>query len=350
MAQTPDIPPTAIEAAGQRLTIDAVPVGAVLAGAAALSAWGDGRLRIFRPDDPPEVIPLHRGAILSLALAPDGAILTGGDDGRFIRTRPDGVSETLAEFARKWVDHVAASATGALACSVGREVHLTEPSGFRQTFEHPSSVGGLAFDRKGKRLAVAHYGGVTVWSREARRWKPTSLKWAGSHMRVIWSPDDRFLMTAMQENALHGWRLRDKADLRMSGYPAKVAGLAWAGALPWLATTGAEAAILWPFDGMSGPMGRAPLQLCPGGPDLVTAVCTVPGREALFAGLSDGSVLFSEIGEEAEPALVRRGTGSPVTVIAASGSGRLFVADEGGGVLWVSLAGEGYQPVRATTT
>ncbi len=83
------------------------------------------------------------------------------------------------------------------------------------------------------------------------------------------------------------------------------------------------------------------MQLCPGGPDLVTAVCAVPGREALFAGLSDGSVLFSEIGQDAEPTLVRRGTGSAITVIAASGSGSLFVADEGGGGLWVSLAGEG---------
>ena len=340
MAQAPEIQLTAIEAVGQRLTIDAVPVGAVIAREAVVSAWGDGRLRIFRPDDPPEVIPLHQGVILALALAPDGSVLTGGYDGRFIRTRPDGASETLAEFPRKWVDHVAAGATGALACSAGRDVHLTEPSGFRQVLEHPSSVGGLAFDRKAKRLAVAHYGGVTVWSREMRRWKPSSLKWAGSHTRVLWSPDDRFLMTSMQENALHGWRMRDKADLRMSGYPAKVSDLAWAGALPWLATTGAETAVLWPFDGASGPMGRPPLQLCPGGPDLVTAVCTVPGREALFAGLSDGSVLFSEIGQDAEPALVRRGTGSAVTVIVASGSGRLFVADEGGGVLWVSLAGE----------
>lgn len=341
IAQAPEIQLTAIEAVGQRLTIDAVPVGAVIAGEAAVSAWGDGRLRIFRPEDSPEVIALHQGVILALALTPDGSVLTGGYDGRFIRTRPDGASETLAEFPRKWVDHVAAGATGAFACSVGREVHLTEPSGFRQVLEHPSSVGGIAFDRKAKRLAVAHYGGVTVWSREMRRWKPSSLKWAGSHNRVLWSPDDRFLMTSMQENALHGWRMRDKADLRMSGYPAKVGGLAWAGALPWLATSGAEMMILWPFDGINGPMARAPLQLGSGGPDLVTAVCAVPGREALFAGYSDGSVLFSEIGQDAEPALVRRGTGNAVTVIAASGSGRLFVADEGGGTLWVSLAGEG---------
>jgi hypothetical protein len=75
------------------------------------------------------------------------------------------------------------------------------------------------------------------------------LKWAGSHTSVCFSPDDRFVMTRMQENALHGWRLRDKAGLRMSGYQNKVKGCAWAGALPWLATTGAEEAILWPFDG-----------------------------------------------------------------------------------------------------
>lgn len=74
--------------------------------------------------------------------------------------------------------------------------------------DHPSTVGGLAFDAKGQRLAVAHYGGVTVWAKEKRGWKSAALKWAGSHTGVTFSPDGRFLLSSMQENALHGWRLR----------------------------------------------------------------------------------------------------------------------------------------------
>ncbi|RMC37251.1 WD40 repeat domain-containing protein [Paracoccus alkanivorans] len=337
-------PLTAVESSGQRLTMEAVPVAALVAGEAVITAWGDGRLRIFRADSALQTIDLHRGAILSMALAADLSVLTGGDDGRFVRTTPEGETETLAELPRKWVDHVATGSNGNIACSVGREVHVREPAGFRQVLEHPSTVGGIAFDRKSKRLAVAHYGGVTIWSREARRWKSSALKWAGSHTRVSWSPDDRFLMTAMQENALHGWRMRDKADLTMSGYPAKVSGLVWTGALPWLATTGADSAILWPFDGARGPMGREPLQLCSVGGGLVTAICTAPGREVILAGFSDGSVVFSEIGADAESFVVRRGQGAAVSAVAVTASGMLFVADEAGRVLWVSLAGRTNQP------
>ena len=42
------------------------------------------------------------------------------------------------------------------------------------------------------------------------------------HGAVTFSPDGKYVVTAMQENALHGWRIRDKADLAMTGYPAKV--------------------------------------------------------------------------------------------------------------------------------
>ncbi|CAM5393189.1 hypothetical protein FALB51S_02075 [Frigidibacter albus] len=250
--------PTRIEQGGRRFEFNAVPVAVATVADTAFSAWGDGLIRAFRPGAEPEALPVHKGAVLSMVAEPSGTILTGGDDGRFCRIAPDGVTD-LATFPRKWVDHVAAGADGVFACSVGREIHLWDGAR-RELLAAPSTAGGLAFDSKGGRLAVAHYGGVTIWSREKRSWKPTILKWAGSHTAVTFSPDNRFVMTRMQENALHGWRLRDKADLRMSGYPTKVKGWSWAGRLPWLATTGADAAILWPFDGAKGPMGKGPMQ------------------------------------------------------------------------------------------
>ena len=255
--ERPDpLAPTRIEMGGRKYDFDAVPVSVATVGDTAFTAWGDGHVRVFRPGADHEALPVHKGAILSMVAEASGTFLTGGDDGRFCRVGPDGVTE-IASHPRKWVDHVAASAGGIFACSVGREVFLWD--GPRQErLAAPSTVGGLAFDRKGGRLAVGHYGGVTIWAREKRGWKPTALKWAGSHTAVSFSPDDRFVMTRMQENALHGWRLRDKADLRMSGYPTKVKDWAWAGKLPWLATTGADEAILWPFDGAQGPMGRGP--------------------------------------------------------------------------------------------
>jgi len=225
-----------------------------------------------------------------------------------------------------------------MAASVGRSAYLYDTDGKVHTLDHSSTVGGLAFDAKGQRLAVAHYGGVTVWAKEKRGWKSTALNWAGSHTGVTFSPDGRFLLSSMQENALHGWRLRDKADLRMSGYPSKVKGWAWAGALPWLATTGADQAILWPFDGAKGPMGRAPLQLCWSVPALVTAVAAVPEREIVFAGFATEQVVFSEIDSIAEPRMVKRQAGGPIAVLLCTAGGRLMAADEDGRILWADLS------------
>ena len=47
----------------------------------------------------------------------------------------------------------------------------------------------------------------------------------------------------MQENALHGWRIRDKADLAI-GYPAKVKSFSWVGNTPHLVTSGADENLL----------------------------------------------------------------------------------------------------------
>ncbi|MBL9045780.1 MAG: WD40 repeat domain-containing protein [Tabrizicola sp.] len=327
--------PTRIEKGGRRFDFDAVPVAVTTVGDTAFTAWGDGVIRAFRPGAEPEPLPVHGGAVLSMVAESSGMILTGGDDGRFCRVTPEGVTE-IAAFP-KWVDHVAAGVGGVFACSAGREVHLWDGTR-REVLEAPSTVGGLAFDRKGGRLVVAHYGGVTIWARERRGWKPTSLKWAGSHTAVCFSPDDRFVMTRMQENALHGWRLRDKADLRMSGYPTKVKGWAWAGKLPWLATTGADEAILWPFDGAQGPMGRGPMQLAWGGRGFVTAICALPGHEAVLAGYSSGAVIFSEIDQIAEPRAAKRPTGASILALAVTPlTGWLLAADEQGGVLWAPL-------------
>ncbi len=328
---------TRIEQGGERFAIEAVPVAVTAVGDTAFTAWGDGRIRAFRPGAEPTVLSVHRGAILSMAAEASGTILTGGDDGRFCRVAAGGVTE-LADFPRKWVDHVAAGAGGVIACSVGREVRIFDGPR-REVVQVPSTAGGLAFDRRGGRLAVAHYGGVTIWSREKRGWKPMRLKWAGSHTGVSFSPDDRFVMTRMQENALHGWRLRDKADLRMSGYPQKVKGWVWAGKLPWLATTGADQAILWPFDGAQGPMGRGPTQVAWGGHGYVTAICALPGHEAVLAGYTSGAVVFSEIDQIAEPRAVKRPTGAAVALLAVTPlTGWLLAADEQGGVLWAPLS------------
>jgi WD40 repeat protein len=333
--------PTAIEKLGRYFDCDAVPTGAVAVGDSVYASFGDGQVRVFRPDLPMQELPAHDGAILCLARHGSG-VLTGGDDGRVLYLDVDNGQSELARFAGKWVDCVASHPKGAWAASVGKTVHLTDVEGRIHALDHPSTVGGMAFDRKGERLAVAHYGGVTLWTRGRRDWKASSLKWAGSHGAVTWSPDNRFVVTTMQENALHGWRLRDKADMRMSGYPTKVKSMDWVGKLPHLASSGAGEAICWPFDGANGPMGQRPMMLCHDGDTLVTAVAPLPGHDALLCGFDNGAVLYSELDTFADIRVVKRGNGAAIThLVVTPVSGWMFVAAEDGLLLWAPLGPTG---------
>ena len=79
---------------------------------------------------------------------------------------------------------------------------------------------GLAFLPKGYRLAAAHYNGVSLWFPNVVA-APKILEWKGSHLDAIVSPDGRFVVTSMQENSLHGWRLADGHNMQMTGYPAR---------------------------------------------------------------------------------------------------------------------------------
>jgi len=336
----PGFPPTQLEAAGRRIATGAYVTGALALGETVVSAHGDGQVRIFEGEAPERAIPAHKGAILAMAKADDGSVLTGGDDGRLLRISAEGAVEELATFGSAWVDCVAAhGGTGVRACSVGKVVHAWRPGVPKpDTFEHPSTVGGLAFDRKGRRLAVAHYGGVTILELQGRRWRRSNLAWAGSHIGVAWSPDGKFLVTVMQENALHGWRVRDRADMQMAGYPAKPRSLDWVEGAPHLVTSGADEAICWPFDGKSGPMGRNPVCVAAGGGQPATCVRAIPGRPAVLAGFQDGSVLASEVEHDANRRVVRGSTGAEVTAMAITPSGaRLLIGDAAGALLLVPL-------------
>lgn len=334
---------TELERRGLQLETGAPVTGAVTLGDAVAVGFGDGRVRIFRPGRSPLEVDAHRGVVLCIAADGDH-VLTGGDDGRFVRTSLDGAVEDLASFGTKWVDCVAAH-KDLRACSSGKAVHIWRAGHPKVTvLEHASTVGGLALDAKAKRLAVAHYGGATVWERGERRWKSTKLIWKGFHGDVTFSPDGKFVVTAMQENALHGWRLRDKADMAMAGYPAKIKSFAWVGETPHLVTSGADEAICWPFDGKDGPLGRAPVCVAPGGKQIASCVQALPEEQAVFAGFRDGAVLLAELDETKDAVVLRGSKGAEVTAIAVTASrSHVLIGDAKGRILWSPLwAGDVY--------
>ena len=144
------------------------------------------------------------------------------------------------------------------------------------------------------------------------------------------SPDGGYVVTTMQDNQLHGWRLKDAKDLRMGGYPSKVRAMSFLSNGQLLATAGASGAVLWPFVGANGPMGREATEIGYDEGSLVALVASQPRHGLLAAGLTDGRVWL------ADPAgqglnFLKADKGSPITALAMSADAkRVAWADEDG--------------------
>ena len=320
---------------GRTETHDAWVIAALpLANGTTGFALADGTLRLLRPDDAAESVAAHDGTLLCAIPDIGGGVLSGGDDGRLVATAPDGTVQEVARFGSKWVEHLAAhpgaKGKGAWrAAGVGKDVHLLPADGgAARALSHPSTVMGIATESRGKRLGVAHYNGASLWW-TASAGERRALNWKGSHTGVVLSPDASHLVTAMQENALHGWRLADNADMRMSGYPAKTRSMGFSPSGRWLATGGAESVVLWPFFG-GGPMGKAPAELMGGDEALCTMVACHPQQEVVAAGWNDGLVAMAEIASQRTVPIAAPGRGA-VSALAWSADGsRLAFGTETG--------------------
>ncbi|HEY7300269.1 MAG TPA: WD40 repeat domain-containing protein [Xanthobacteraceae bacterium] len=298
--------------------------GVYFLGRAAAFVLGEEALLLVAEDGVQQRVPVHAGAILSSA-SDTCRVLTGGDDGKVIATGPDGASEIISVDAlNRWIDHVALAPDGTVAWSAGKQAFIQRRDGAARRLDLPSTVGGLAFAPKGLRLAVAHYNGATLWFPNAKA-EPDRLGWKGSHLAAAFSPDGRFLVTAMQEPVLHGWRLTDRQHMRMQGYAARVRSLDWTADGKWLATSGAGQLVLWPFQGKSGPMGKAPQLLAAAADEegRVDVVACHPRHPIVAAGYADGLLLLVRIEDGAE-ILARNPAASAVTALAWNADGSLL--------------------------
>jgi len=273
-------------------------------------------------------VAIHGGGIL--CAASDGArVITGGDDGRVMATDARGATTLLATNAKqRWIDHVAAGPNGALAWSAGKDAFVLARKGAERSFAVASTVGGLAFAPKGLRLAIAHYNGVTLWFPNAHA-APETLEWKGYHSGVTFSPDGRFLVSAMQEPALHAWRLADGKHMRMTGYAAKVHAMDWSADGEELATSGANELVLWPFRGKDGPMGKGP-RLLASTDQRVCAVACHPKQAVAAAGYENGMALLIRLDDGAELVAKHPGGGA-VSALAwnKAGTRLAFGTEEG---------------------
>ena len=310
-------------------SFDAQVTGIVFDKAGAIFALGDGSVRF----EGGEFSAAHDGAILCAAVHPSGdGVVTGGDDGRLVWHRRDEAG-VLATAKGQWIDAVdAAAESGLIAFSAGKTLSVIDAkdAGFRRDFQHERTVSGVAFDPKGRRIAASTYGGTALWFARIAEQKPTFLKWAGSHTAVTFSPDGAFVVTAMQDAQLHGWRLKYQKNMRMGGYPSKVRAMSFLSNGQLLATSGAQGAVLWPFIGSNGPMGREATEIGYDEGSQIALVASQPKHGLLAAGLSDGRVWL------ADPAgqglnFLKAERGAPITALAMSAdAARVAWADEDG--------------------
>ncbi len=308
---------------------------------------GDGTVKLVGKDAVVHSVQAHDGAVLCLSLDIDGeSFVSGGDDGRLVHSSGAGEATELLRAKGRQLDVLAVSRPAkSRAVAVGKEVWLLDAGGAvaARATGHPSTVAGLAFNPKGKRIAAAHYGGVTLWWTATFGHSPQLLKWRGSHIGAIWSPDGKYLMTAMQECELHGWRVSDGEDMAMRGYPGKVRSMDWHAKPPMLATAGSECVIAWPFAG-SGPQGKDPIQVAQGIGQLVTRVAVHPARPLVATGFDDGCIAICELvaGRDSRAVRLRGAKGSRIAALAWSPDGMRLAAGTGDGTLSTfDLSGRG---------
>lgn len=324
------------------LSLDAHVLAALFTPEGAVFVTADGRVH-FEGAEP---VQAHEDSALAACAHPSGSgVVTTGDDGRVVWSRP-GHNEVVAELPGKWIDSVTASpASGLIAFATGREVHVrdTADEAFARSFGLERACAGLAFEPKGRRLAAATYGGAALIYARVSEQVPQMLKWAGSHVAVQFSPDGKFLVTATQENELHAWRLADGKDMRMSGYPAKIRSLAFLGKGALMATSGAQGAVVWPFNGANGPMGKEAAEVgveaARDDEELrVTRVAAAHASLRLCAGLSDGRIWAAQL-DSRGLVYPKAETGQPISALSVSPDGaRLAWGDEAGGAGVIPLA------------
>ena len=152
-------------------------------------------------------VAIHGGGILVSAC--DGArIVTGGDDGRLVATDADGDHESIAADAkRRWIDQVALGARRRRRL-VGRQGGACAHRQ-RRGARARSALHGRGARLRAERLPPRHRALQRRHAlvSECGGNQPQKLEWKGSHLAVTLSPDGRFVVTAMQESTLHGWRM-----------------------------------------------------------------------------------------------------------------------------------------------
>ena len=299
-----------------------------------VAATADGTAqRLSYDHDNLQAIALHDGSTLCLAngFAP-GSFIAGGDDGRVVRLDADGTVTELASHKGKWIEHLAvAPKLKQIFYAFGKELHRLREDGSvaAAPWIQPHTIGGIALHPQEKRLAVAQYNQVNVYPLNVKHAEPLKLEWKGAHLHCLWHPAGDIVMTTMQEAAIHGWRLSDKAEMRMQGYESKVESMAFMEGGKYLATAGSGLVICWPFFG-GGPWGKTPLTIGTDAGGVATNLAAHPRDPLVATGYENGSLHLIPL-FEGGPLPLLPATNDRISALGWTADGQqLFVGTEGG--------------------
>jgi len=271
------------------------PDGSQLAAAA-----GSGPVSLFAATDGARrhQLPGHDNGTNCLAWQPGAAALaTGGQDGAVkFWDAAAGQHTATAALGSAWVEHLgwrparavpaegrgqksevrsqdsenspsdlpsdlSPLTSGYLLAAAGKDlVALTADSAIKHRFKPaPKTISALAWQPAGGCAAVAYFGGVCLWDADdfiAQKEFP----YANGIHALVWSPDNRWLVSGNQDPSVHLWIPAEDIELQMSGYEGKVKELAFDRTSRWLATGGGRDCCVWDCAG-AGPEGREPMML-----------------------------------------------------------------------------------------
>jgi WD40 repeat protein len=194
----------------------------------------------------------------------------------------------------------------------------------------PKTISAIAWQPAGGCLASAYFGGVCLWDADdfiAQK----EFAYANGIHALVWSPDNRWLVSGNQDPSVHLWLPEANDEFHMSGYEGKVKELSFDRDSHWLATGGGKDACIWDCTG-AGPEGREPVML-----PHDAKVCAVAFQHAhgLLATASADGVLQLWSPERQQPLRATVKMPAPATKLAWSPDDRFLAVGSEKGVVYV---------------
>ena len=279
----------------------------------------------------------HSIGVMAVAWQPNSAtIAASGQDGAVVLWNVDRTIEPKRlRRATNWTERLAYTPDGKfLAASTSRTVTVWGAQGelLHESAPHPGTVAAIAWDKPGRDLAAATFGGVWVHRIENGLLTTRQYAWAGASLAVAFSPNGKVLAAGMQDGSVHFWYLATGDDSQISGYGTKVPLIEWSANSRHLATGAGSEVIVWDFTG-KGPEGSTPLEL-KGHTERIVTLAWQPGGPWLVSGGKDWRVSLWQPGK-AEHAFDAHLTSAEVTVTRWSPDGRYLAVGEANGKLSV---------------